>query len=147
MASLSEIRAALKATFKANIPNLNVYAEVSDVTQVPAVVVMPARPTTGALVCDFNGAFGRGLDTWNLELYVLVARTDAVLAQQALDQYVTGAGPKSVRRILYENSDLGLADGTDAHAEGVSAYDGAFETAGIPHVGAIVRVTVRTSST
>ncbi|MFJ4828396.1 hypothetical protein ACIP79_00420 [Streptomyces sp. NPDC088747] len=147
MASLTAIRAALKETFKANISNLNVYSEVSDVTQVPAIVVMPSRPAVGGLVCDFNGAFGRGLDTWHLELFILVARTEATLAQKALDQFVTGGGPKSIRRIIYENPTLGLSDGTDAHAEGVSAYDGSFDTAGVSHVGAVVRLTVRTSST
>lgn len=147
MASLAEIRTALKTTLNAAIPGLNVYAQVPDVTQLPAVVALPAPPSTTGLVCDFNGAFGRGLDTWHLDLYVLVSRTDSVLAQQALDQYVTGAGPKSIRRIVYEVPDLGLADGTDAHAEGVRDYGGEFRTAQIPHIGAVVRLTVRTSST
>ncbi len=147
MASLAEIREALRTTLKAAIPELNVYAQVPDVSQLPAAVVLPASPSTSGFVCDFNGAFGRGLDTWHLDLYVLVSRAESVLAQQALDKYVTGSGPKSVRRIVYEVPDLGLTDGTDAHAEGIRNYGGEFSTAQVPHVGAVVRLTVRTSST
>lgn len=147
MASLAEIRTALRATLKAAIPVLNVYAQVPDVSQLPAVVVLPAPPSSSGFVCEFNGAFGRGLDTWHLDLYVLVGRAEAALAQQALDQYVTGTGSKSIRRIFYENPDLGLGDGTDAHVEGIREYGGEFSTAQIPNVGAVVRLTVRTSST
>ena len=147
MASLADIRTALRTTLRAAISGLNVYAEVPDVNQLPAVVVLPSAPSTSTFACDFNGAFGRGLDTWHLDLYVLVSRQDAVLAQKALDDYVTGAGPKSIRRIIYEFPDLGLADGTDAHAEGILLYGGEFQTAKIPHIGAVVRLTVRTSST
>lgn len=145
MASLTEIRAALKATLKGAISELNIYAEVSDVTQAPAVVVMPAAPSLSGLACNFNGAFGRGMDEWTLDLYVLVARTDGALAQQKLDQYVTGKGAKSIRQVLFQNSAIGLTD-TDVHVEGVRDYGGMFQSAGIPHVGAVLRVTVRTSS-
>lgn len=146
MASLTEIRAALKTTIRSTIPDLNVYSEVSDVQLVPAVIVTPGEPWGGAMTCDFNGAMGRGMDTWTLDLFVLVARADGALAQKNLDQYLTGRGPKSIREVIFNHSDLGLPDGTDAHAEGIRAYGGRFETAGIQHVGAVVRITVRTPS-
>lgn len=146
MASLAEIRAALKATLKAAITDLNVYSEVSDVQQLPAVVVMPTPPTVSGYVCNFNGAFGRGMDEWTLDLYILVGRTDGALAQQKLDQYVTGKGPKSVCQILFSNAAIGLADGTDVTPEGITDYGGAFASAGIAHVGAVLRITVRTPS-
>lgn len=145
MATLTEIRAALKATLKAAVPALNVYSEVSDVTQVPAVVVMPS-PRSDGLSCNFHGAFGRGMDEWTLDLYVLVARTDSVLAQKNLDQYVTGKGPKSLREVIFTQADLGLTDGTDATAEGIREYGGNFSTASVQHVGAVLRLTVRTPS-
>ncbi|MEU6674760.1 hypothetical protein [Streptomyces sp. NPDC046925] len=145
MASLTEIRAALKATLKAAVPDLSVYSEVPSVKQVPAVVPMPA-PRPDGMTCDFNGAFGRGMDEWTLDLFVLVAYGDPALAQKNLDQYVTGKGPKSIRQIIFNAPDLGLADGTDAHAEGIREYGGSFASAGIQHVGAVVRLTVRTPS-
>lgn len=146
MASLSEIRAAFKATIKANIPELNVYALVSDVQQVPAVAIMPAIPRRTGLSCDFNGAFGRGMDEWTLDLYVMVSRVDASLAQQKLDQYITGKGPKSIREVLFLNPGLGLSDGTDAQADGIREYDAMMAAAGIQYVGAVLRTTVRTPS-
>ncbi|MFH8405572.1 hypothetical protein ACH4FX_12465 [Streptomyces sp. NPDC018019] len=145
MATLGEIKQAVKATLKAHIPRLNVYGDVPDVSQLPAVVVLPAKSSAGGLVCDFNGAMGRGLDTWRLDLYVLVSRTETTLGQQSLDAYVSGAGKRSLRRVFFEHSDLGLSDGTDAHPEGISDYGGNFATASIDHVGAVVRLIVRTT--
>jgi hypothetical protein len=147
MASLTEIRAAIKETVKANIADLMVYDEVPDVTQVPALVVMPSRPSgTSGMVCDFNGAFNRGMHTWNLDLYVLVSRSPADVAQRSLDALISGRGERCIPNVLYLNPGLGLTDGTDAHAEGIRDYGGKFETQGVPHVGAIIRVTVRTSA-
>ncbi|MEU2790371.1 hypothetical protein [Streptomyces sp. NPDC007100] len=80
-----------------------------------------------------------------MNVYVLVPRTETGLAQQALDAYVTGSGPRSIQRIIYGHPGLGLSDGTDAHTEGIRAYGGKSSTAGIDHVGAVVRLTVRTS--
>lgn len=145
MSSLTELRAALKATLKNAIPEFNIYSEVPDVNQLPAAVVMPAPASVSGFSCNFNGAFGRGMDEWTLDLYVLVGRTDGALAQQKLDQYITGKGPKSIREILFQNADIGLSD-TDVHVEGVRDYGGSFASAGISHVGAVLRITVRTSS-
>lgn len=140
MPSLSEIRRAIDNTVQQNIPGLRGFNDVADVIQVPAMVVMPARDTA-----DFNGAMGRGLDTWRFDLYVLVARTEGSVAQQALDKYVSGSGERSIREVIYMNHDLGLGDETDAHVEGVREYGGKFQTARVDHVGAIVRLTVRTT--
>jgi len=140
MPTLGEIRRAIDNTVQTSIPGLRGFNDVADVVQVPAMVVMPARDTA-----DFSGAFGRGMDTWNFDLYVLVARTEASVAQGALDQYISGSGARSLRRVFYENPDLGLAGVDDAHCSGVREYGGKFQTARIEHVGAIVRLTVRTS--
>lgn len=140
MSTLSEIRKAIDNTVQNSIPGLRGFNDVSDVVQVPAMVVMPARDTA-----DFNGAFGRGLDVWRFELYILVARSESSAAQQALDQYLSGNGPRSLRRVFYDNPTLGLADVDDAHCEGIREYGGKWQTARVDHVGAIVRLTVRTS--
>lgn len=140
MPTLGEIRRAIDNTVQQRIPGLRGFNDVTDVIQVPAMVVMPARDTA-----DFTGAMGRGLDTWRFDLYLLVARTESSVAQGALDQYVSGKGPRSVRQVIYENSDLGLGDDVDAFVEGIREYGGKFQTARIDHVGAIVRLVVRTS--
>lgn len=140
MASLSEIRDGIQTVLLAAIPDVSVYAQVPDVTQLPAVVVMPARDSA-----DFSGAMNRGLDIWSFDLYVLVALGEATVSQQALDQYVTGSGPRSLRQVFWDHDGLGLTDGTTAFAAGVREYGGKFQTARIDHVGAVVRLTVRTT--
>lgn len=139
MPSLGQIRAGLDDTIQNAIPGLRGFNDVADVVQVPAVVVMPARDTA-----DFNRTMNRGLDTWRFDLYVLVPRTESSVAQRALDQYVSGSGERSIRRVIWENPNIGLGDDTDAHVEGIREYGGKFQTARVDHVGAIVRVTVRT---
>lgn len=140
MPTLSQIRQAIDNTVQNHIPGLRGFNDVVDVIQVPAVVVMPARDTA-----DFNGAMGRGMDTWRFDLYVLVQRGEAGAAQAQLDAYVSGSGARSIREVIYHNPDLGLGDETDAHVEGVREYGGKFQTARVDHVGAIVRLTVRTT--
>lgn len=140
MPTLSEIRAAIDNTLQNNIDGLRGYNDVASVIQVPAVVVTPARDTA-----DFNGAMGRGLDIWRFDLYVLVQLGEPSAAQAALDKYLSGSGDRSIRKVIYEHADLGLGDETDAHVEGIRDYGGKFQTSRVDHIGAIVRVTVRTS--
>ncbi|WP_119728340.1 hypothetical protein [Thermomonospora amylolytica] len=142
MASLGQIRAGIKEVLS-GIGGLTIYDTVPDVTQTPAVVVVPRE-------ADFEGAMGRGLDTWTFNLFVLVARGETRLSQEALDEYVTGAGPKSIRAALFERDDLGLSDGTTAQVTGMPRdvpYGGGFESAGVQHIGACLRVVVRTPGT
>lgn len=140
MASLQEMREALAATIDANIEGLITYDTLAGVVQVPALVVLPTpRPMTA----DFTGAFGRGLDTWFLDVFVLVGIGEYAVAQNDLDSYLTGAGPNSIREVLYNNASCGLAE-TDFSVTGVSDYGGRHESARVDHVGAILKVTART---
>lgn len=139
MPTLTEIRKAIDNTVQRAIPGLRGFNDVADVVQVPAMVVMPSRDTA-----DFNRTMGRGLDIWRFDLYVLVPRTEGSVAQAALDQYVSGYGPRSLREVFWNDPTLGLGDETDANCEGVREYGGKFQTARIDHVGAIVRLIVRT---
>lgn len=144
MASLSAIRDGIKTVIKGQISTMNVYDTVADVTHLPAIIV-GVDPKESA---DFTGAMGRGMDTWNILVYILVARgTDVVAAQEQLDQYLSGGGPKSVREALWNRPELALSDGTDLTVVGLEKYGGSFDTANIPCVGAILRTVVRTPGT
>lgn len=136
MSSVHQIRESFRQVLTSAIPKLRVYREVEDVVETPAVVALPRK-------ADFAGAMQRGLDTWEFDLYVLVSRRDGGYAQQELDQYITGDGPRSIRQALYDHPTLGLPD-TDAFVKGVEGYGGNFQVARIQHVGAILKVTVRT---
>jgi len=136
VAALSAIRDAIKSTIDANIPDVEVYDTVPDAVSVPAVVVMPSA-------ADFQQAMGRGHDQWDFDLYVLASRAVVDEGQDALDSYVTGAGSNSIRQAIFQNRTLGLAD-VNAHVSGMSQYGGRFESAGVEHIGAVLRLVVLT---
>jgi hypothetical protein len=140
MATLTAIRDAIKATVAATLPSLTTYDTVPETVNVPALIVMPQE-------CDFDGAFGRGMDTWTFELVVLVSRVAVAEGQDLLDSYLTGGGTNSVREVFYNNSSLGLTDGTFAHMSGVRGYGGSFDAANLKYLGAILRLVVRTPGT
>lgn len=139
MASLTAIRAGIKTTLKAAIPSLHGYATVAAAVNVPAFVVEPA--TT-----DFLVAMGRGTDTYQLDLHVIVAEADELVAQAQLDEFVTGAGDKSLRAAIFAARSLGLTH-TDAHVAGMTAYGVQFEAAQLDHIGATLRLVVHTKGT
>jgi len=138
MASLKAIRAAVATTLGTQIPTLTGYATIPEAVQAPAFVIEPT-------LADFLVTMGKGTDTWNFDLHVLATYAVAELGQDALDEYVTGAGPRSIRSAIFSNRTLGL-DNTDAHIAGLVAY-GPFEAAAIDHVGATLRLVVHTPGT
>ena len=80
-----------------------------------------------------------GGGTVTVDLVVLVSRASARAGQGSLYEYQSLAGPKSIRKAIAANKDLGLGDGTEAIVrryrslgiEEIAAYGyigGAFET-------------------
>lgn len=137
MASLAAVRDAIKATLEANIAGIHGYDTVPEVTNLPAIVAAPVQ-------IDFTFANARGTDEYQFDLFVLVSTIDMRRAQELLDSFITGAGASSVREVIYNNSALGLADGTDAHVANMRGYGGSYESANIHHIGAILRLVVYT---
>lgn len=113
---------------------LQVYDTVADVVNTPACVITPGP-------IKFSTAMRMGGDEYAMDLMILVAATDIRNAQQILDQYVTGQGPKSIREFIFRNCDLGLDD-ADAMPMTVKGYSGSPEVAGIKMIGAVMRVNV-----
>jgi hypothetical protein len=140
MASLSEIRAAVVATVSAGVPGLNVHAAVPDGVVVPALLVLPVET-------NFDRAFGRGLDEHQFDLIVLVSKAVAEVGQSRLDEYVTGAGPRSIREAIFADRALGLTDGTEAHVSGMSRYGQEFTVGGVTYSGAVLRLVAITNGT
>lgn len=138
MASIENIRQAIADTITAGASDeVFVYATVEDMTQVPAVIVEPAT-------ADFDTTFGASMDDWIFNVFVMCSRAYLPTGTNQLDGFCQGWGPNSVRRIIFETPDLGLPDDTDATVTGLRGYGGQWQTASIPHVGAILRVCVRT---
>lgn len=112
------------------------YARMVDMPTLPCAIIEPAD-------ADFAEVFQAGQDCWYFLVYVLVARQDADAAQEELDEYVAGWGDKSLRRIIYDNYDLGLAD-TQAFVTSMKGYGGSFEANRTPMVGAVLTLKVIT---
>lgn len=141
MASLSEIRSAIANTVTNAEIGLQAYDTVADIVAVPALLVLPAEGP------DFMVTFARGSDTYQFDLFTMTSRVVPRTGQEALDAYVTGAGPRSLRALFWANKGLGLGDGTEATARGWSRYGGNFPNVGIDHIGAVLRLTVMTPGT
>jgi hypothetical protein len=139
MASLASVRTAVKTTLENAISGLRGYDKVAAAVQVPSFVVVPGT-------ADFVATMGRGNDTWEFDLHVLVSEADEVVGQAQLDEYVTGAGAKSIRQAIFTNNTLGLTH-TNAHIAGMSAYGVRFEQTEIQHIGATLRLIVHTRGT
>lgn len=83
-------------------------------------------------------------DEWDLNLFVLVSRSDPASGQSTLDKLVGGDDTESIRRIVFAHHELGL-EGVDAEVYSMKGYGGKFDWYGAAHVGAILKVRVRTS--
>lgn len=137
MPSLTQIRTALKTTIQDAIPGLTGYRTTPEQANLPAFVIIP-RAT------NFMVAMGRGADTYDLDVIVLISRRDDGLAQDDLDEYVNGFGDKSIRQAVWNNRTLGL-DECEATVVGLSDYGARFSISDIDHVGARLLVRVMTS--
>lgn len=136
MATLAAIRTALAETAKAGVASqLFAYDKMPDSPQLPALIVEPTD-------VDFAAALSQQ-DCWYFNVYVLCARTDSTVAQTVLDGFLSGGGPDSVRRAIYEREDLGLPN-TTATVLGMTGYGGNFEGNRLNLVGALLRVRVYT---
>lgn len=137
MSSVEAMRTAISATILAGVADpLFAYDTVPDISQLPAVIVEPAT-------ADYVSTMGAGMDEWNFNVFVMCSRVQAAIGQNQLDGYVSGWGPNSIRRIVYQIPDLGLGD-CDATVTGMKGYGGSWEIAKVEHVGAILRVRVLT---
>lgn len=141
MATLAEIRTAIADTVTAADIGLRAYDKIADITAPPALLVLPADGP------DFMVTFARGSDTYQFDLFTMTSRVVPRTGQDALDAYVSGTGPRSLRQLFWANKSLGLADGTEATARGWSRYGGNFPNANIDHIGAVLRLTVMTPGT
>lgn len=116
MATLKEIRTAVKTTIEAGISGIKCYDKIPENALVlPAVIVEPD-------MASFTEAMGRGTDRYDFTLIMLVAYNHLETAQDNLDPYVTGYGPKSIRQCIWDAKDLGLNGDVNAHISQMYDY-------------------------
>lgn len=88
-AVMTEIATALDT-----IAGVRVYNHVPDSVQVPAaVVVFPEN-------IEFDSAYGRGMDNFEVPVLVVVSKLTAKTASKSLSDYASGSGAKSVKAVL-----------------------------------------------
>lgn len=141
MAELWSIRAAVKTTLEANITGIKVYPHLPEIaTVLPAVLVEPEHS-------DFHMAMGRGTDSHDLTLLVLVSYNELETAQRNLDPYVSGSGASSIREVIWNNRDLGV-EGWNATVGAMFDYGirfkGNYQGRGHEQIGARLSLTVLT---
>lgn len=132
--TLAEVRQALVSTVVDGVAiELFEYHNVPDVAQLPAIV---ARPLSAKYVVNM------GQDaTYEFLLYVLTSRRDTDTAQDDLDALVSHYGPNSIPRAINGSDELGI-EGVSALCYAMEGYGGQYQTAQIPHIGAILKVRV-----
>lgn len=135
MATLAQIRDGIKTILEAAIPTLTVYPRIESVLTVPACVVWPAD-------ASYVHVMNRAHMEWPIDLYVLASKADDRAGQYDLDELIDLTGSGSIVAALHDD-DLNLT-GTQTHVTGMSGYGGTWDTAGIDHVGAVLRLTVHT---
>lgn len=87
------VKVALADTVRAEIPSLTCFGYVPDSIPEPCFFV-------GEAEIEFDKTFGRGLDEVTLTCRLLVSRADDRSGQAALDRYLSGSGPRSIKRAI-----------------------------------------------
>jgi hypothetical protein len=137
MASVSAIRDGLRARL-ATISGLRAYARLQGDIEVPGAVVVPSGGT-------YDSTMGRGSDDMVFEVRLAVSRADDRTAQELLDQYLAGAGAKSVKAAIEADKTLGgVVD--FARVAGWDDY-GDVTVAGVQYFGTTLTVEVTASGT
>lgn len=99
MPTVTQIRAAL-ATNLATVSGLRTSALIPDAPQPPIAVVIPDNIT-------YDTAFGRGLDTYEYTVTVIVGRQSDRTAQGSLDGYCNPTGAQSIKTAIESDKTLG----------------------------------------
>ncbi|MFC7380890.1 hypothetical protein [Sphaerisporangium rhizosphaerae] len=114
------IRKALADVVRDEIPSLNCFGYVPDDVPEPCFY-------SGEVEIDFDKTFGRGMDEIAVTCRLLVSRADDRSGQEALDKYLAGSGPDSIKQAIETGRGApgqsalgGLAD--DLHVQRVQAY-------------------------
>lgn len=101
MTTISALRSGIAANL-ATIAQLRTAALVPDDPKPPVAVVMPPSIT-------FDTAFGRGTDTYEFNVLLIVGRVSDRTAQTTLDAYCDPSGSASVKTAIESDRTLGGA--------------------------------------
>ena len=101
MTTIADLRTGL-ATRLGTISGLRTAATVPDDPKPPVAIVMP--PTI-----SYDTSMGRGLDTYEFSILVMVGRVSERTAQGSLDAYANPSGASSIKTAIEADRTLGGA--------------------------------------
>lgn len=101
MSDISSLRSGIASNL-AKIANLRTAATVPEDPKPPVAIVMPPR-------ISFDTAMGRGLDTYEFTVLLIVGRVSDRTAQAAIDAYCNPSGASSVKTAIESDRTLGGA--------------------------------------
>lgn len=134
MATISAVRDALKSTLEAAVSGLRVHDTIPGDVYPPCAVVLPES--------GLPNTIGRGLDTFQYRLRLVVSVASERAGQDSLDAYLSSSGSSSIRAALHATPGLGLA-GTHARWAGWENY-GDIQWNETVYLGADVLIVVET---
>jgi hypothetical protein len=140
MASVTELREAIKTVLAVELPEVTVYATAVLDANLPAIVVRPAPE-----LAEFPLQTGQANDVWQFDLIVMTSFGEASVGQGQLDKYLSGEGSTSIRQIFMRHPHLDRADVTIAYVSGISEYGSGYNMASVDNIGCRVRLTVKTT--
>lgn len=139
---LKNIRDGIKQTLEDGIDGFRVYPHPLGSIEPPCGVLV-LSPAGSGRVADFDQAMGRGTDTWNFLLYVMVPGGDTEANAELMDEYIDSSGDKSIRRVLFNNKSIGT-NNSNAHVAGILAYDQKPQFASLDYLTAVLHIVVHT---
>lgn len=138
MATLREIRTAIKETLETNIPGISVYAKVPEDVTEPAIAIYPADT-------NYLHTFGGATSKWEFDLLVGAAGAEDEIAQDPLDDLIDGVGDRSIFAVLLANQTLGREDCSVCEPIRMSSYGAKIKFGSTELFGAIIRIGVVTT--
>lgn len=133
MTTMSDLRAGI-ATNLGTITGLRAYAYVPDDPRPPIAYVIPGG-------IDFDTAMGRGADTYQFTVKVIVGRWNERTAQTTLDNYCDPASTTSIKRAIESDRQLG-GKCFDLRVESLRNYGPIVLDDGVMYLSAEFAVTV-----
>lgn len=96
--SITNIRNGIESNLR-TITGLRAYSEIPDNPNFPAAIVVLDS-------VEYDGAFQRGLTTYNFSVSLIVGRASERTAQEALNDYASNTGSRSIKTAIESDKSL-----------------------------------------
>jgi hypothetical protein len=130
---IQDIREAI-ATAMATIDGLSTRSTIKDIADIPIAMV-------GNPAIEYDKAFGRGHDDYDIPVMVLVSRTVDDESQEKLNAYLDPFGTSSIKAAIESDSTLGGVV-EDLRVVGTEGRPDMYAVGSVEYLGAVLTVHV-----